>query len=292
MNSALCKVAGKWHVLTIEDDILSSRIDVSDISEMRCDCCNAPASIVRPDIRIWHFKAKHEPWCDKVNDGHKHKAFKVTTDTIIDDLDTIFSHRDHATQIKKSPKPPIPGPNVTPPIPHPDIDDIDTITIYDTKKIRSVGGIYSYILENGPDANICKGICGGDKLLGVRKLREVRKKGMSGMYIAVTKRFSLKNLDYPLFVPKGYTCLIDNFSSKIDNAIFFLVRLERNDQNDLFRAKIIGNNPELAEKSKRSNILILGNWREYENDYYDVYISDDINTRCYSFVDYKEPKYV
>ncbi len=287
MNVACCIVNGKEMPVDIKRDILFGRIDEKDISDMRCPLCGAPAHIVHDTAREWHFRARHEPDCDIVKDGREHKVHKVNEKTIIDDLDNILYHRDLAPTITPGPKPGV-DPGADPHENPADIDDIDTVIKYGTRYIRSVGGIYSYILANGLDADIGDGMTGRDLFLTARELREVRRNGMNGKKVAITKRFFQKTLKHPLHVPSGFTCLRDAFATDIENAVFFLVKLSREDQNHVFRDKIMGNPDNPNAKDIHRNILLLGNWRVSPNDFYHVFISDDINSRCYKFIDYKD----
>lgn len=287
MNVACCIVNGKEVPVDIKRDILSGRIDEKDISDMRCPLCGAPAHIVHDTAREWHFRARHEPDCEIINDGRDHKTYKVSENTIIDDPDTIIHHNDHAPTINPRPKPGV-DPGEKPHDDAEDIDDIDAVIKYGTRMIHTVGGIYSYVLSNGLDADLGNGMTGRDLFLNGRALRDVRRYGMYGIKVAIAKRFSQRSLEHPFVVPKGYTCLSDAFATNIEDAVFYLVKLTRQDQNDLFRSKIMGepDNPDI--KDKHRNIILLGNWRDYPNDYYNVFVSDDINSRCYKFVNYKD----
>ena len=287
MNQACCIVNGKKMVVDIDHHILSGQIDDKDISDMRCPSCNAPAQLVHDKRRKLHFRACHEPDCDIVKDGREHKAHMVNANTIIDDTDTILHYQDHAPTIS-----PAPRPGVNPGADHhndlDDIDQVDTVIKYGTRMIHAVGGIYKYVLENGLDADLGNGMTGRDLFLNGRALRDVRRYGMYGIKVAIAKRFSQRSLEHPFVVPKGYTCLSDAFATNIEDAVFYLVKLTRQDQNDLFRSKIMGepDNPDI--KDKHRNIILLGKWQEYPDDFYNVFISEEINSRCYKFVNYRE----
>ena len=69
--------------------------------------------------------------------------------------------------------------------------------------------------------------------------------------------------------------------------MFFLVKLAHAAQNTLFRNKVVSSDPQ--EKDPHRNILLLGEWEVYPNNYYPIYI-DDINSRCYGFVNYRDPE--
>lgn len=287
MNHACCIVKGKKMVVEIESDILTGLIDEKDISEMRCPYCNAPAHIVHDSNREWHFRARHESYCDVVNDGRKHKAHKVNENTIIDEPDSILLHRDHAPIIAPGPKPGV-DPEAEPQENLADIDEIDTVIKYGSRMIHTVGGIYSYLLESGLDADLGNGMTGRDLFLIPRALRDVRRNGMNGIKVAITKRFYRKNLKHRFAVPNGYTCLCDAFATDIEDAVFFLVKLTRDDQNSIFRDKIMGSpdNPDM--KDEHQNILLLGNWREIPHNRYNIFMTDPINSRCYKFANYRD----
>ena len=289
MNTAACRFKGKPVVLEMERDILSGNCNEEDITDIRCTRCNAPAHIAHTTTREWHFRAHHEPDCPIVNDGQEHRAYRVNNNIIIDDIVTIFHYRDHAPA-NPGPGPINPGTGQGNPEPHPDIDDIDSITVYGTRLIHSVGGIYSYVRKEGLDSDIGNGLTGRDLFLTARTLRDVRRNGMYGMKIAITKRIYTKNLEYPINIPEGYICLADNYAEEMENAVFFLVRIARNDQNDVFRSKVTGDFADPSIKDKHDNILVLGNWHEHPNDFYNVYISEPINTKCYKFVNFREFK--
>lgn len=288
MNIALCKVNGKWQLLEMKHDILSNNIDENDISDIRCSYCNVPAHIVHDDVREWHFRAHHEPTCEIIRDGRDHKSHKVTDDTIIDDIIDIFHYVDHAPTIKPKTIDPKPGKHENPPKPQNEVDEIDSVISYGSRIIHTVGGLYNYALENGLDADLGNETYGRDLFLTARALRQVRRIGLNGMRIAITKRFSPNMLKHPFRIPFGYTCLCDAFAADIENAVFFLIRLRHKDQNSLFQSKIFGDKLNASIKDKHKNILLLGNWKECLNDYYNIYISDEMNSHCYKFVNYKE----
>lgn len=287
MKQACCIVKGKKMVVDIDHHILSGQIDEKDISDMRCPLCDAPAHLVHDNTRKWHFRACHEPDCDIVKDGREHKAHMVNANTIIDDTDTILHYRDHAPTIS-----PAPGPGVNPGADHhndlDDIDQVDTVIKYGTRMIHAVGGIYKYVLENGLDADLGNGMTGRDLFLTARELRSVRRNGLSGIKIAIAKRFSPGSLKPPFFVPKDYICLRDAFATNINDAVLFLVKLAHQGQNELFHDKIIGKHDNPDIKDKHQYILLLGKWQEYQDNFYNVFISEEINSRCYKFVNYKE----
>lgn len=290
MNIARCLVNGKWRIVEIEEDILTGKIKEEDLSIIRCYYCNASAHIVHPTNRETHFRASHEPTCEIIHDGRDHKSHKVTDNTIIDDIDTIFHHIDHAPKHKPVTKEPKPDSEEIPPKPQEVVDDADSVIIYGTRMIHTVGNLYNYVRENGLDADLGNGITGRNIFLTSRVLREVRRNGLSGMRIAITKRFSPNTLKHPFRIPFGYTCLCDAFATDIENAVIFLVKLQHKEQNDLFRSKIFGDKNDASAKDKHHHILLLGNWEECPNDYYNIFISEDINSRCYKFVNFVEFK--
>lgn len=288
MNIAKCQINGEWKIVEMERDIIGGLVEEKDISDIRCMYCNASAHIVHDESREWHFRAHHEPNCDIVKDGREHKSHKVTDNTIIDDVETIFHHKDHAptkTSITKEPKP---DTHDNPPDPHPELDEIDSVISYGSRIIHTVGGLYNYVCENGLDADLANGITGRELFLNARALREVRRNGMCGMRIAITKRFSPSLLKYPFKIPLGYICLCDAFATDIENAVFFVIKLKHAEQNRLFQSKIFGDKNDVSVKDKHRNILILGNWNEYPDDYYNIFISDEINSRCIKFINFKE----
>jgi len=287
LNQACCIVNGKKMVVDIDRHILTGLIDEEKITDMRCPLCDAPAHLVHDETRKLHFRAVHEPDCEIVKDGREHKAHMINDKTIIDDIDTILHHRDHAPVIAPGPKP-VNKPGADHHDGLEDIDEIDTVVKYGTSMIHTVGGIHSYVLANGLDADLGNGMTGRDLFLTARSLRNVRRDGMSGTKIAITKRFSPRSLKHPLKVPSGYTCLSDTFATSIEDAVFFIVRLTRKDQNSLFQAKIMGSSDNPEAKDKHRNILLLGKWRDYPNNYYNAFIAEDINTHCYKFVNYRE----
>lgn len=287
MDVASGIVNGKRIIIEIRSNILSGQYAETEISDLRCSCCNAPASFVHDDRRELHFRAHHEPDCIYVKDGRNHKVNRVAADTLIDDIETILNHTDSAPVINPTPRPKKPKIIIDPPDEQNEIDDIDIVVQYETRMIHTVGGIYKYIQDNGLDANIGNGLTGRDLLLTPRVLRDVRRYGMNGMRIAITKRINPKSLEHPFDIPDGYTCLCDMFATDQENAIFFLVKLSNKLQNDVFKSKIMGDYFGMnVEKDTHDNIILLGNWSEEANDFYNVYKSGDINSHCYKFVTY------
>lgn len=278
MNTCTAIFQGKRVPIEMERDILSGAIKMNELSDLRCPICDAQAQLARYTTRKWHFRAAHEPTCDIVNDGQKHKAHRINEDTLIDTVDTILNYTDHApSSSEKKPPKPVGEDEDDPTKTDDDTDEIDTVVKYGIRRIHSLSGIIDYIKKNGLDADIGGGLTGRDLLLYSRELRKVRKEGMNGFKIAITKRASPNGFCNPIELPDGYTLLRDAFATDRENAVLFLVKLSRNDQNEEFQKRIF------AKNEKDSYIFILGNWEEYPHDYYDIYKSSEINSHCFMF---------
>ena len=286
MFQALCKIDGEYKNLDMKDDILSGRYSEDAISDIRCNCCGASAYIDHSTTRAWHFCASHEPWCIYVHDGRTHAPHKITDQLVIDDINEILKFKASAPATTPRGGPTPPGPPKKPII-TPEVDDIDTIIQYGVRMIHTVGGIYSHVREKGLDADLGGGLTGRDLFLTSRVLREVRHTGFTGPRIGITKRIRSDELKHPFNVPWGYICLADAFAVEQENSIFFLVKMCREDQNYEFRKKITSKTYD-SGRDPHDNVLVLGNWHEYPNDLYNLYISDPINSHCIKFVNYKE----
>ena len=292
MNIARCRINNNWLLIDIGEDILAGKIDERDITEIRCSDCGALAHLVHDPRRVLHFRANHEPYCCCVNDGREHRTHRINTDTVIDDVDDIITYTDHAPSArptghdrKKKPKHEEDKDKQTP------IDDIDRVNIYGVRNIHTVGGMYNYIRANGLDANLGNDLTGRNLLLDAHALRTVRRDGMSGIKIAVAKRFNPAIVVYPINIPFGYTCLCDAFSTDIEDSVFFIVKLCHTEHNNLFRDKVMGNRKDKTAKDPHRNILLLGDWTIFPHNYYHIYKAN-INSRCYHFVNYVQPRNV
>ena len=291
MRHAYCIINGVGKLVDAEKDIDSGEVSIESLRDHNCFCsnCGGQAKFVNDPHKKYFFSAYHEPDCDVITDGLRHRIHRVSVDTQIDDPRTIREYEDHAPTMRGEPGNP---PGIDPPTPpdvDPDIDDIDRENRYGVKCIHTVKGIYLYTLKHGLDADLGNGLTGADLLLTREATRAVRRRGGGalGQRIAVTKRCSPSSLRHPIDVPDGYVCLVDAFTDNAEEGVFFLVKLAHAAQNTLFRNKVVSSDPQ--EKDPHRNILLLGEWEVYPNNYYPIYI-DDINSRCYGFVNYRDPE--
>ena len=291
MDIAECRIKGnpERKIISAKDDILTGKYAEDDIIELRCFYCKELAQLVHDPKRILHFRAEHPDNCPCVNDGREHKIYKITDDTIADDVENIVNFQDNAPREPFVPPlggdGPEKGNGIIPPN---DIDDIDRVIQHGVRYIHTVRGLYNLIRERGPDADLGNGKTGRDLLLDDRALLDVRwNKDLRGIRIAIATRVNPKTLSHEINIPLGYVLFKDRFSENEPDTVYFLVKLRHEEQNKEFRNKVMGTKDDPTIRDPHKDILLLAKWTKIPNDYYLV-VSGEINSRCYSFFNYKE----
>ncbi len=292
MDVAECRIKSKPKPIFVsaKDDILTGRIAEEDIIESRCPYCKKLASLVHDPRRILHYKAEHPRDCPAVNDGRKHKSRRILVDKEVDAVEDIINYRDNAPCGPVTP--PYGGDHENEPehdhFPDDNLDDIDQVIHESIRRIHSVSGLYNLIRELGRDADLGNGKTGRDLLLDAYALLDVRwNRDINGIRIAIATRVNPKTLSHQIMIPPGYVLFKDRFSENERDTIYYLVKLNHEEQNNVFRNRTMGTREDPAVRDPHKDILLMARWARVPNDYYLVF-SGNINTRCYHFFNYRE----
>ena len=140
------------------DDILSGRINESDIVDCCCSACGKPAFLRHFDFKVLHFACYHLPGCSVVEDGKKHRTHTNIVDYVVN-TESMINYIDRP--VTKGPndgeEPGSGGTEFGPNGNDKEIDEIDAIEIEKNKNINTVSGLISCYRRFGGDFRCSNG---------------------------------------------------------------------------------------------------------------------------------------
>ena len=265
------------------DDILSGRINESDIVDCYCSACGKPAFLRHFDFKVLHFACYHLPGCSVVEDGKKHRTHTNIVDYVVN-TESMINYIDRP--VTKGPnggeEPGSGGTEFGPNGNDKEIDEIDAIEIEKNKNINTVSGLISCYRRFGGDFRCSNGQRLKDIVLTRENIRNFKREGIRGPLVVTCVRV---HFDYEtrirMGIPKGYCCFMDRYSGDPKRALYFLVKLNHLEQNERFTSKLLEKNKQGAWKYKY--VVLYGNWEKCEGSEYLVYKAT-INSHCYAFI--------
>ncbi len=140
------------------------------------------------------------------------------------------------------------------------VDDVteeleeDRIPQVKVKKCNTSKSIKEMIQEYGLGVDLWHGLTGKDVIMTPENLRDARQGKMSGWKMVETRRVHTR--PDGLEVPDWWYCVRGKDWDPREKDLYFIVRLENNDDNDDFRDLLMGNKRKGIQKA-RGNILVM-----------------------------------
>lgn len=294
MKYAKCIINGLQETVDAQD-IANGIIDEHVIQNAICPCCSKPAYLVHPTIKAWHFAARHEPGCDIVNDGNKHKIYRKIVDKNLD-VTRALTHVDGP--VRRRPKGEKEANNeegeeeTDIDYTIDEIDAIDSIEVNTVSSVSTLRGIVLCLKEFGKEKECGNGLKLLDIFMTQKTAYYYRKHEINKPFVATCVRVSRNNpVCKSLDIPKGYICFMDAYAGNPEKAIYFFIRIQHREQYQRFMELLATfKNGRKENRYKYKYVMLFAEWKRIERGPYHVYQAD-INSWCYLFTNQKVDEY-
>ena len=294
MKYAKCFINGFLKTVYAQD-IADGTIDERDIQEIICPCCSKPAYLAHPTTKTWYFAARHDPDCDIVNDGNRHKIYRRIIDKTLDVVKALTHVDGPVRRRPKGEKDADDGKERKQIDTDYAVDEADEADSIEVEAISSVSTLRGFVLclkEFGGEKECGNGLKLSDIFMTQKTAYYFRKYEISRPFVATCTRVSRNNpVCRSLDIPKGYICFMDAYASSPEKAIYFFIRLRHREQYQRFMELLAT----LKDGSKENGykykyVMLFADWKRIERGPYHVYQAD-INSWCYLFTNQKVDDY-